>query len=155
MGFREKAEMGQINQPEAEGDASDIGKVLEQLRERRRVILGWSDITPEDRKIIEELDVKIEALGMRLPVAANGSEEQGDLDQRIQAAENWDGLYRAIRENGNGGIQGSQESFTAERLIKIIAGVRGGTNILADVTRSHGIREKVKQLLSVDKTQPV
>ena len=69
----------------------------------------------------------------------------------IETANSIDELYQAI--NALGGIygrpkeDGSRDYFAAQNLIQIIEQVRSGGRTINHITRSEGLREKVRQLL--------
>ncbi len=69
-------------------------------------------------------------------------------ENTVLTAKNFEELYDVLKEKD--GIQGSEDYFESEQLISIIEKVRAGEFGLEYVTRTNGLRNKVKELLAID-----
>lgn len=77
-------------------------------------------------------------------------DEEGQLNRGlIEEASSFDDLYETLRQIG--GVEGTGKFYPAQKLIECIDGVRSGLISIGYVTRTHGLRDKVEQLLLKDK----
>jgi hypothetical protein len=72
-----------------------------------------------------------------------------DISFPIKKAKNLNELYSTL--NRIGGLTGSKRSYSANELGEIIEQVRMGRTSINDVTRSGGLRRKVRSLLNIQK----
>lgn len=152
MGFEQMANSVPPAEAKPEKPTDLAEQQIAELKAKKANILGWGDVTADDRNLIEGIDNQIRELEAGLSGAGQEAAVEKSLEGRISEAGSWEELYAVMRQAGE--IQGSQQIFPAEALIGIIEDVRMGRKRPVDVTRSQGIREKVRQLLQ-DETQPV
>ncbi|GEM_PF-4053876 len=67
------------------------------------------------------------------------------MEPSFRAIVSFDELYVIIRRMGR--IQGSEQVFDPHTIIHTINLVRAGRKPITDVTRSRGLRQKVKELM--------
>ena len=74
-------------------------------------------------------------------------ESENKLEQELNfdGAISWEELYDAL--DLAGGVQGSRDFYSAEELKSTIEAVRSGTLAPDSITRTGGLREKVKELI--------
>lgn len=75
-----------------------------------------------------------------------------EKQKSIEASRSFKQLYETLRTIGS--IESTTGPFEAEELISIIEKVRTGQRELTYVTRTHGLREKVKSLMSEEVKGP-
>tara|TARA_Y100000310_G_scaffold81278_1_gene77881 strand:- start:1333 stop:1602 length:270 start_codon:yes stop_codon:yes gene_type:complete len=66
-------------------------------------------------------------------------------DEAIAAANTFEALYDALRAVGE--IEGSSKTYDAEELIELIRDFQEGNRLINEITRTHGLRNKVSELI--------
>lgn len=90
------------------------------------------------RESVSNPDINFETMEM---------EAESEHELQILSCENFEGLYKALKEIGE--IKGAK-TFTSEELIDIIEKIRNNEADVIDITRTYGLRSKVKELLQND-----
>lgn len=87
-----------------------------------------------------------------IPSGTRESSPEKDPKTLIAEAQTFDELFEVLRQIGT--IQGSSKMYDAEYLIKTIEGLRRGELLhnLRDITGTYGLRGKVDELLSYEKS---
>lgn len=75
---------------------------------------------------------------------------------KIQSAHSFEELFAVLDQMDQedakfGGIVGSKKSYSGAELTAIIKLVRGDETLLGEVTRTSGLRDKVSELLALEK----
>jgi len=71
------------------------------------------------------------------------------FEKAMPGVKNFDELFAVV--NSAGGIQGSQEFFDAKQLLDVIQKVRNGEIKSTAITRTVGLRQKVVDLMAIEK----
>lgn len=85
-----------------------------------------------------------------------GNQERNPLERErvgIQDAGSFDELFDLLETLAEmeGGIHGTQKTYSPQELRKQIDRVRNGHRSINSITRSYGIRDKVEELLQDDR----
>jgi len=77
--------------------------------------------------------------------------DQEELKKNISEVKSFDDLIKTIEKGG--GIEGSQEFYDAKKLKNVIDKVRKGELGITYITRTGGLRQKVEDLLALEKVR--
>jgi len=81
----------------------------------------------------------------------NKGVDQEELKKNISEVKSFDDLIKTIEKGG--GIEGSQEFYDAKKLKNVIDKVRKGELGITYITRTGGLRQKVEDLLALEKVR--
>jgi len=76
-----------------------------------------------------------------------------ELEKELQKVESFEDLTKLLEKNGN--VQGSQEFFEGKKLIELIGKVRKGELNSTAITRIGGLRQKVVDLMAMEKHRDI
>lgn len=125
------------------------GDVVRVRRSSGDIEDDWRFVTVDEKG--DAIVIKTEGSQSRkkiIPKAEFSSLNSPKQEPGISDAQDFDQLFQAIDRTGE--IKGSQQSFTPDQLRKIIAKVRGGA-VIESITSTGGLREKVAELLQMEK----
>lgn len=77
------------------------------------------------------------------------TDQLGSLNPDIKDVSSWDELTFAINQLPDS-VQGSTKAFTKDQLIYLAEHIKNGTMELSEMTRSHGLRDKIEELVRLD-----
>ena len=84
---------------------------------------------------------------LAIPPVEEGGEFDAQARELITNASDLESLCAAINEIG--GVRGTLKDYSAEILIRKIREVQAGERTLSYITRTYGLRDKVRELLNI------
>ncbi len=92
---------------------------------------------------MEKMNGEIGPIG--IPPIEEKTEYEKEYRKLIKFSDNFENLYKIIRRIGI--IPGTAKDYPSEKLVADINEVRRGEKDLGFITRTYGLRDKVKELL--------